>query len=64
LNTQQIAEDVSTHAKRGECKIALFLSSGDPDIYDRAQFSYAGNLLGYLGLESAGIITDHEEVVI
>lgn len=45
-------------------KVAMFLSSGDPDMYDGAKFSYDGDFLGYLGLESAGIFTNHEEDVI
>ena len=32
-------------------KVAMFLSSGDSDMYDGAKFSYDGDFLGYLGLE-------------
>ncbi len=45
-------------------KVAMFLSSGDPNMYDGAKFSYDGDFLGYLGLESAGIYTNHDEGVI
>jgi multimeric flavodoxin WrbA len=41
-------------------KAAMFLSSGDPDMYDGARFSFEGDFLGYLGLEDAGIITNHD----
>ena len=40
-------------------KVAMFLSSGDPDMYDGALFSYQGDFLDYLGLEDAGVITSH-----
>ena len=32
-------------------KVAMFLSSGDSDMYDGARFSYEGDFLGCLGLE-------------
>ncbi len=38
-------------------KVAMFLSSGDPDMYDGAQFSYQGDFLDYLGLEGMGVFT-------
>lgn len=38
-------------------KIAMFLSSGDPDMYDAALFSYQGDFLDYLGLEGMGVFT-------
>lgn len=38
-------------------KIAMLLSSGDPDMYDGARFSYDGDFVGYLGLESVGVFT-------
>ena len=38
-------------------KIAMFLSSGDPDMYDAALFSYKGDFLDYLGLEGMGVYT-------
>ena len=36
-------------------KVAMFLSSGDPDMYDGALFSYHGDFLGYLKLEDMGV---------
>jgi hypothetical protein len=39
----------------------MFLSSGDPDMYEGARFSYEGDFLGYLKLEDLGIITNHDE---
>ena len=41
-------------------KVAMFLASGDPDMYDGAKFSYDGDFLGYLGLEDMGIFTNHD----
>ena len=41
-------------------KVAMFLSSGDPDMYDGARFAYEGDFLGYLRLENVGIITNHD----
>lgn len=38
-------------------KAAMFLSSGDPDMYDGARFSYQGDFLDYLGLEGLGVYT-------
>ena len=38
-------------------KIAMFLSSGDADMYDGAMFSYKGDFLDYLGLEGMGVFT-------
>ena len=48
-----------------EClrKTAMFLSSGVPDMYDGAKFSYDGDFLGYLGLEGCGIFTNHDNDV-
>lgn len=40
-------------------KTAMFLSSGDANMYDGALFSYRGDFLGYLGLESMGVFTSH-----
>ena len=40
-------------------KVAMFLSSGDPDMYDGAMFSYQGDFLGYLGLKDMGVFTHH-----
>ena len=44
-------------------KVAMFLSSGDKDMYDGAKFSYDGDFLGYLGLEGCGIFTNHDSNV-
>ena len=44
-------------------KVAMFLSSGDPDMYVGARFSYEGDFLGYLGLDDVGIFTNHDENV-
>jgi len=44
-------------------KVAMFLSSGDPDMYDGAKFSYDGDFLGYLKLEGMGIFTNHDQDV-
>ena len=44
-------------------KVAMFLSSGDRDMYDGAKFSYDGDFLGYLGMESVGIFTNHDSRV-
>ena len=38
-------------------KVAMFLSSGDPDMYEGAKFSFDGDFLGYLGLEDKGMFT-------
>jgi multimeric flavodoxin WrbA len=40
-------------------KVAMFLSSGDKDMYDGALFSYKGDFLDYLGLEDMGVFTHH-----
>ena len=40
-------------------KVAMFLSSGDPDMYEGAMFSYNGDFLGYLKLEDMGVFTHH-----
>ena len=42
-------------------KIAMFLSSGDPDMYDGALFSLHGDFEDFLGLENAGVFTHHGE---
>lgn len=44
-------------------KVAMFLSSGDDNMYDGAKFSYDGDFLGYLGLEGMGIFTNHDNDV-
>lgn len=38
-------------------KVAMFLSSGDKDMYVGAKFSFDGDFLGYLGLEDKGLFT-------
>ena len=38
----------------------MFLSSGDNHMYDGAKFSYDGDFVGYLGLESMGIYTNYD----
>ena len=38
-------------------KTAMFLSSGDPEMYEGAKFSFEGDFLGYLGLENMGMFT-------
>ena len=40
-------------------KVAIFLSSGDADMYEGALFSYRGDFLDYLGLEDMGVFTVH-----
>ena len=40
-------------------KVAMILSSGDPKMYDGAEFSYKGDFLDYLVLEGMGIFTAH-----
>ena len=40
-------------------KIAMFLSSGDPDMYDGAMFSYQGDFLDYLKLKDMGVFTNN-----
>jgi len=44
-------------------KAAMFLSSGDDNMYDGAKFSYDGDFIGYLGLEGMGIFTNHDRDV-
>ncbi len=44
-------------------KAAMFLSSGDDNMYEGAKFSYDGDFLGYLGLEGMGIFTNHDRNV-
>lgn len=50
-------------APRSLKRVAMFLSSGDPDMYVGAQFSYDGDFLGYLGLEGMGVFTNHDKDV-
>lgn len=50
-------------APKGLKKVAMFLSSGDPDMYVGAKFSYDGDFLGYLGLDGMGIFTNHDKNV-
>lgn len=40
-------------------KVAMFLSSGDAEMYDGALFSYKGDFLDFLGLEDMGVYTTH-----
>ena len=40
-------------------KVAMILSSGDANMYDGAVFSYQGDFLDYLGLQSMGIFTSY-----
>lgn len=40
-------------------KVSMILSSGDPDMYDGAMFSFQGDFLDFLGLENMGVITSH-----
>lgn len=40
----------------------MFLSSGDPEMYEGAKFSFEGDFLGYLGLENKGMFTCAKEV--
>ncbi len=40
-------------------KAALFLSSGDADVYGGALFEYENSFLGFLGLENMGVFTAH-----
>lgn len=42
-------------------KVAMILSSGDPDMYDGALFSYHGDFLEFLGLEDMGVFTAYGE---
>ena len=43
-------------------KVSMLLSSGDPDMYEGALFSYKGDFLDYLKLEDCGVFTVHDEV--
>ena len=43
-------------------KVAMFLSSGDPEMYEGAKFSFEGDFLGYLGLENKGLYTCAGEI--
>ena len=47
-------------APNGLKKVAMFLSSGDPEMYEGAMFSYNGDFFGYLGLEDMGVFTNHQ----
>ena len=44
-------------------KVAMFLSSGDDEMYDAARFSYDGDFLDYLHLEGCGVFTNHDPEV-
>ena len=63
-----LASPIYYHGISGQLKCAvdrfysaMFLSSGDPDMYAGARFSYEGDFLGYLGLEDVGIVTNHDK---
>ena len=45
-------------------KVAMFLSSGDDDMYKGAKFSFNGDFLGYLKLENLGLYTNHDKNVL
>ena len=45
-------------------KVAMFLSSGDDDMYEGAKFSFDGDFLGYLKLENLGLYTNHDKNVL
>ena len=51
-------------APQGLEKVAMFLSSGDPEMDVGARFSYDGDFLGYLGLKGMGIFTNHDPDVL
>lgn len=59
MNIQIFGTKKDFDCKKAErlSKIAMFLSSGDPDMYDAARFSCRGDFLDYLGLEGKGIFT-------
>ncbi len=40
-------------------KVAMFLSSGEPDMYDGALFSYRGDFVDFLLMEGMGVFTVH-----
>lgn len=40
-------------------KVAMILSSGDPNMYEGALFSYQGDFLEYLGLTDMGVFTSY-----
>ncbi len=44
-------------------KVAMFLASGDPDMYDGALFSLKGDFEDYLNLEVSGVYTANGEEV-
>ena len=48
---------LSPTAPVSRTKTAMFLSSGDPEMYEGAKFSFEGDFLGYLGLENKGMYT-------
>lgn len=43
-------------------KVAMLLSSGDPDVYNAAEYSYERDFVGYLGLEGVGVFTSSGDV--
>lgn len=42
-------------------KTAMFLSSGDADMYEGALFSFNGDFLDFLGLQNMGVFTAFDE---
>lgn len=42
-------------------KAAMILSSGDPQMYEGALFSYNGDFLDFLGLQNMGVFTAFDE---
>lgn len=38
-------------------KVAMFLNSGAPDVYDGAIYSFKNDFVGYLGLQDMGVYT-------
>ena len=42
-------------------KVAMFLSSGEPDMYDGALFSYQGDFLDYMQMQGMGVFTVYGE---
>ena len=58
-----LASPIYYHGISGQLKCAIdrfysaLFSSGDPDMYEGAKFSFDGDFLGYLGLENKGMFT-------
>ena len=62
-NTARMVKTFHQAAPATLKKVAMFLSSGDDNMYEGAKFSYDGDFLGYLGLEGMGIFTNHDKNV-